>query len=248
MLAATIFTRCIFSCASRTGMAIPRSTGSRNADPADARSALGDHGSAVPRVVDRAGGAERLRRPQDRAHVSGVLHPRQHDHQRRIARETRRRRRRARAARPRVPTPAGERARPLLAAFPFRRRRRTACRWCCRMRSRADARFAFAGGAQDALRCRARPLRSPAALRLRARSEGLFDQLGPSTPIRFASGWARSPRSAARNSFSHLLSRLVITLGSALQRMTRGLRSGAEAQCSDSLSHAASANKPTPPA
>src|ERR1700726_2967649 len=50
-VAAMIFTRAIFSCASKTGTAIPRSTGRRSADPADARKALGDQGSAVPRVA-----------------------------------------------------------------------------------------------------------------------------------------------------------------------------------------------------
>ena len=39
------------SCASNTGIAIPRKQRKRSADPADARSALGDHGSAVPRVA-----------------------------------------------------------------------------------------------------------------------------------------------------------------------------------------------------
>src|SRR5271155_2778406 len=39
------------SCASNTAGAIPRSSGSRSAEPAEARSALADHGSAVPRVA-----------------------------------------------------------------------------------------------------------------------------------------------------------------------------------------------------
>src|SRR5258708_4288523 len=50
-LAAYIFTCAIFNCASSTGMAIPRNIGSLKDDPADALSAFGDHGSAVPSVA-----------------------------------------------------------------------------------------------------------------------------------------------------------------------------------------------------
>src|SRR4029077_7483184 len=49
--AAIIFTRAILNCASKTGTAIPRSTGNRSAEPAEARNAFGDKGSAVPRAA-----------------------------------------------------------------------------------------------------------------------------------------------------------------------------------------------------
>ncbi len=50
-LAATILTPATLNCASNTGIAIPRNTGKRKPDPADARKAFGDQGSALPRVL-----------------------------------------------------------------------------------------------------------------------------------------------------------------------------------------------------